>query len=86
MLGGLMVFGHVWIKTYIVSEILLTLPNVLLAIGVILANMNPAHGFSVGELFVPALVMVPFTIIPLTLAFWSRKESSNVASHNPMRA
>ena len=85
-LGGLIIFGHAWIKTYIISEILLSLPNVLLAIGVIWANMNPAHGFSIGELLFPVLVMLPFTIVPLTLAFWSRRQSPGRASDNPVRA
>ena len=82
-LGGIILLGHAWIKTYIVTEILLFLPNVLLAIGIIWANMNPAHGFSIGELFVPLLVWVPFTIVPLTLAFGAlrqlRRASANAA-------
>ena len=69
-LGVLMLSSRPLIKTYIVSEIILALPSLLFSLVIVVGNLSPAHGFSVGELFIPILVMVFFTIIPLGLAFW----------------
>jgi membrane protein insertase Oxa1/YidC/SpoIIIJ len=76
-LGLLMLSGRPLIKTYIVSEIILALPNfllllILLVIGA--ASLSSAHnqtGMTFMRMtFIPILVMVFFTIIPLGLAFW----------------
>ena len=71
-LGIFMLSGRPLIKTYIVSEILLVLPNLLFSLAIVAANLGPTHGFSVGELFFPILVMVIFSIVPLSLAVWWR--------------
>ncbi|HEX8177234.1 MAG TPA: hypothetical protein VF543_19250 [Pyrinomonadaceae bacterium] len=72
ILGLILVLGRPIVKTYIVSELILMIPNVLFFLFIIWANLSPAHGFSIGELFIPALVMIVFSLIPLRLAFWSR--------------
>jgi hypothetical protein len=76
-LGLLMLFGRPLIKTYIVSEIILTLPSLLLFLVVVIiaaANLNSARfelGMTfLGMIFIPILVAVFFTIIPLGWAFW----------------
>ena len=65
----LLLSGRPILKTYIISEIIVSIPNLLFFVLILLANLSPAHGFSVGELFVPIVVMMFFTIVPLILAF-----------------
>jgi hypothetical protein len=85
-IGLLMLFNRPWVKTYIISEIVLSLPNMVLFVGIIWANLNAAHGFSIGELFLPVLIMIPFTLVPLTLAFRSRRKAAGIASDSAARA
>jgi hypothetical protein len=76
---GLFLFtGRPLIRTYIVSEIILLLPNLLFVFGIVWASLSPAHGFSVGELFFPVLVMIAFSLVPLVLAFWARPKRAIV--------
>ena len=87
VIGLILVLGRPIVKTYIVSELILMIPNIIFFVLVILAHLSPAHGFSVGELFIPSLVMLVFSIIPLRLAFWSRSKSeTEVESLNLNRA
>lgn len=69
-LGIMMVARRPLVKTYIVSEILLFIPNIGFSLIVAAANLGATHGFSVGELFYPFLVMLVFSITPLSLAGW----------------
>jgi membrane protein insertase Oxa1/YidC/SpoIIIJ len=76
-LGLLMLSGRPLVKTYIVSEIILALPNFLLLLIVLVigaVSLSSAHnetGMTFMRMtFIPILVMVFFTIIPLGLAFW----------------
>jgi hypothetical protein len=80
LLAVLFLSGRALIKTYIISEIVLLLPSILFFIGIVWANLSPAHGFSVGELLFPVLVTMIFSFVPLGLAFWSRRKPSNDAS------
>lgn len=73
-LGLFLLSGRLRIKTYIISEIVLSLPNLLFVVAIALANLSSAHGFSVGELFFPVLVMIAFSVIPLILAFRARSK------------
>jgi len=59
--------GRPIVKIYIVSEVLLSLPNLIFTILVLCINMHPAHGFSIRELFCPLLVMLYTTIVPFLL-------------------
>jgi len=52
-LGLLLLTGRPLIRAYVISEVALSAPNLLFVFMVAWANMSPAHGFSVGELFVP---------------------------------
>ncbi len=65
-----MLSGRPLIKTYIASEIILALPSLLFSLVIVVGNLSPAHGFSIGELFYPVVIMIFFSIIPLSLAFW----------------
>ena len=38
------------IKVYIISELLLSIPNILFVLDIVWANLNPTHGFSIAEL------------------------------------
>jgi hypothetical protein len=78
--------GRPLIKAYIISEIVLTLPNLLFVFAIVWANLSPAHGFSIGELFFPVLVMTAFSVVPLGLAFGARVKGAEVESSNPARA
>jgi hypothetical protein len=78
VLGLFLFSGRPLIKTYIFSEIILLLPNLLFILAIIWANLSPAHGFSVGELFFPGLVMIAFSVVPLALAFWARARDAIV--------
>ena len=76
-LGLLMLFGRPLIKTYIVSEIILALPSwlvflvILVIAGANLSSARPETGMDfLGLIFIPILVAIFFTIIPLGLAFW----------------
>ena len=76
-LGLLMLFGRPLIKTYIVSEIILALPSLLVFLVILviagagLSSARPETGMDfLGLIFIPILVAIFFTIIPLGLAFW----------------
>jgi len=71
--------GRSILKTYLVSEVVASLPNLFFFVVVVLANLKPAHGFSIGELFLPVVVMILFTILPLILAvlLWRRNAREN---------
>jgi hypothetical protein len=75
-IGGLLLMGRNLIWAYIISEIILSLPNVVFFVAIVIANLSPAHGFSVGELFLPLLVMIAFSIIPFALAFRKRRNEN----------
>ena len=69
LLISLLLFsGRPFLKTYIISEIVASIPNLFFFVVVVLANLSPVHGFSVGELLVPVLVMIFFTVVPLMAA------------------
>ena len=74
-IGAVLVIGRPIVKTYIVSELILMIPNVIFFLFVIWANLSPAHGFSVSELLFPTLVMMVFSMIPLRLSFWCRRKT-----------
>ena len=68
LIAIVLVLGHQRLKTYIISEIIASIPNLLFFVMVLLANLRPAHGFSVGELLFPIIITILFSIIPLILA------------------
>ena len=74
----------VW--TYIISELVLSIPNILFVAAILWANLSPAHGFSTGELFVPLNVMLVCSAVPLVLAIWARESKGEVASFHSGRA
>jgi len=75
--------GRQALNAYIISEIIASIPNLLFFIMVLLANLSPAHGFSVGELLFPVSVMLLFSIIPMSVAFIVWRQ---MARPNPARA
>jgi hypothetical protein len=74
-LGLLLLSGRPLIKAYVISEVALSAPTLLFVFVVALANLSPAHGFPVGELFVPVCVIIIFSVVPLILAFWARSKA-----------
>ncbi len=82
----MLLFGRPLVKTYIVSEIILSIPSVFFFLAIVWSNLSPAHGFSVGELLFPVLVMIAFSVVPLVLAFRIRKKAARIELSNPARA
>jgi hypothetical protein len=72
-LALLLLAGRRLVRIYIVSELVLSLPNVLFVVAIVWANLSPAHGFSIGELLVPLMVMLVFSAVPLGVALWVQK-------------
>jgi hypothetical protein len=72
---GLLLLSGRPLKAYVISEVALSAPTLLFVFVVALANLSPAHGFSVGELFVPVCLMIIFSVVPLILAFWARSKA-----------
>ncbi len=82
LIGGLLFSGRPIVKAYVASELILLLPNICFFLLIVWANLSPAHGFSVGELFFPILVTVIFSLVPLWLAWWSRATGDSTPSLN----
>ena len=68
VLGLLLTFRKPVVRLYVVSECLLALSTVAFFGMVVLANLTPSHGFSLGELFFPLMVFSIYTIAPLYIA------------------
>jgi hypothetical protein len=83
LLGLVMLFGRPAVKTYIVSELILSSPSVFFFLAIVWANLSPAHGFSVGELLFPVIVMIAFSVVPLVLAFRIRQKAARIELTNP---
>ena len=73
-LGVLLFTGRRLVKAYIISEIVLSLPNIIMFAMVALASLAPSPHFSIRSLLWPIIVMVVFSVIPLILAFRSRRQ------------
>ena len=82
LIGLLLFSGRRIVKTYAASELILMLPNVCFFLIIIWANASPNHGFSIGELFFPMLVMLLFSFVPLCLAWLSRAKGDAAESLN----
>jgi hypothetical protein len=70
-LGLLLLSGRPLIRAYVISEVALSAPNLLLVLWVLAVNMSPAHGFSVRELPPVVCVMIIFSVVPLILAYYA---------------
>jgi hypothetical protein len=81
LISLLLLSGRPILKTYIITEIVASIPNLFFFVVIALANLSPAHGFSIGELFLPVLVTMLFSILPLILAFriWRKREQQHVS-------
>lgn len=53
---------------YLIFEIIASTPSLFFFVVIVFANLSPAHGFSVGELFFPVLTMILFSVVPLLIA------------------
>jgi hypothetical protein len=72
-LGILLLTGRRLVKTYIVSEIVLSLPNILFFALIALLSLSSDPAYSIKQLLRPTIVMLIFSVVPLVLAFWSRR-------------
>jgi len=52
------------IRWYLIVEFILGLPTVLFCVLVVVMNVGPSHGFSVGELLYPILIFILASVIP----------------------
>lgn len=73
-------------RTYIVAELILLLLNIIFFLLIVLGNLGGGHRFSVGELFLPALIIIAFSIIPLRLASRAESEGRTVESSDQTSA
>jgi len=74
------------VKVYLLSELALLFPNILFVLAIVWANLSPAHGFSIAELFFPFLVMIVFSGVPLSLAFRATRSKEEAQGFHPGRA
>jgi hypothetical protein len=68
-LGILLSFGRPLLKTYIISEIIFSLPSLLLSLAVVVVVLTSGSRFSNYDLFT-ILIPLSFSIIPLVWAIW----------------
>lgn len=63
-----------WLPIYLILEAVLAIPSLLMFVIIVAANLSAAHGFSVGELPVPAVVFLAASGAPFIYAFilWRR--------------
>lgn len=85
-LALLLLSGRRLVRTYIVSELVLSLPNVLFVMAILWANLSPSHGFSIGELLVPLIVMLVVSAVPLGVAFWAQSSKGEEPGFHSARA
>lgn len=78
ILGIFLLLGRPLVKTYIICEIVLLIPNITYILFIIWTTHSPNHGLSVGELLLPILVTAVFSIIPLGFAFWLSSKSTKL--------
>lgn len=69
-LGIGMVAGKRLIKTYLIVELILSIPYLLFFLLILAVGMSSSHGFSPGELLIPSTVVFLTSIIPLVYAMW----------------
>jgi hypothetical protein len=69
ILATLFVIGKKPVKTYVISELLLSAPSIFFFLITIVMNVRPSRGFSIVELICPVIVMVIATVIPLVVIF-----------------
>lgn len=86
LISILLSIGQPIFKTYVITEVILFVPNLFFFVVVVLANQSPAHGFSIGELFLPVLVSGVFSVVPLLLALRKWRELAQKRLSTPARA
>lgn len=65
-----MVSGRRMVKVYVILETILTIPYLLFAVLILAAGMSANHGYSPAELFLPTIVVIVSSVIPLAYGFW----------------
>jgi hypothetical protein len=76
LVSAMMLFGMGWllfhnfmsVKWYLLLEVLMALPSVVLMSVALFARMNSVHGFSASELLAPVTIFCLFTLFPLVWA------------------
>ena len=84
LISLLLLSGRSILKTYIISEIIVLIPTLFFCALIVLANLSTTHGFSIGELFFPVLVMMLFTIVPVILAITIWRKDSELMKYVPI--
>lgn len=83
-IGSLLRSGRQLVRLYVFSEIILLLPSVIFFAFVIWSNPGPDQGYPIADLLYPVLVTLAFSVIPLVIAFWSRRSSGHFDSLKPL--
>ena len=86
--------GWFWVKrrplvmTYVISEIALIVPNIFLLLFLLVTKMDSdsAQYISAAGLFFLIMTMFVFSIVPLVLVLWWRREEDTVVPLNLGRA
>ena len=66
---GFLQLRYDWLlPVYFLVEFLLAAPTLIMILVVAAANLSPSHGLSVGELFIPIIVFVLVTVLPVGIA------------------
>jgi hypothetical protein len=63
---------------YLFVEALFALPTIMFFVMVLIANISPAHGFSVDELVWPSVVFVICSVIPYWLGLKAQQREDLV--------
>jgi len=86
LLGLMLLLGRPVVKTYIISEIILSIPSFFFFLASVWETLSPEYGSSVEELLFPLIVMIAFSVVPLVLAFRSRRKALRIELPTPARA
>ncbi len=74
VLGILLFLRKPVVTVYVICESLLSVASIVFFGVILIANVSPVHGFSVGEMIWPLMVFIGFSAIPLYLGIraWRR--------------
>jgi hypothetical protein len=86
--------GWLWFKrrplvmTYVISEIVLIVPNIFFLLFLLLTKLDSdsAQYVSAGGLFFLIMTIIAFSVVPLVLALWWRREEDTTVPLNLGRA
>ncbi len=73
IVGAMLIRNPTSIKIYFVAGAILALPTVAMFVLVVVQNLSPSEGFSVGEPIISGPIFLLVSVIPFTMAYRSRR-------------